>query len=877
MSNKPELRKSENEDLPIVDLLQRIKDIARKAVPEGKLENRLLNLGLEEFIKNPAKEADKTLKKYGFPFKFSGQLDEVILVLAHFLDRFRDEGGTLNVYVLNNLSNGDDASLSYWQSSKAKLYLELQNLILQLNGLTWTEKREDGSEFEFSWKSNITRIFTFRKMIDIAYLTQPAISAMIEQLATGIKIGFLFSETFNPQSHNGYSRRGLGNLFPNTMVVEFIPARKKHIHDFFILQDQTDNNYLPYQERCKAKWFPNQKKAEAEERTLKGFLALFNMDNENWKPFGQDTSRISHFEDRGTEYFNKAAVMLYEAFITSDIAKEMRDEGEDPDQYIIQKINNTVIPDDFMEIQRTMSVFDEAEDIWAVDASSTKKTLKVHESSPTYRQWIRKSLNRVLNPKQVLKTQGKSLNRIYILKDTHEEKDIEFSSLLRILQYYFDYYRYDISEMDSVVRVQPSSSPRSPKEPLAWLEDYWKSLRNRIHIRITTSSVLKHVADHIDRDLLAKILSDVFSPASVSPDDIHSYLIKLDYLFTRKMIYNYRNPRATPTEGREEAFIYRNDGPNNLAAESNIYFKFGEGLATFTELQTKCRLLSLLKVLEKYTERHFDSSEEFKEVVNNETDQKKIKEIAEKLKAGDPLAIGDSQDILKIRLKYENTLHWHFKPKFDFLHRLLEVFSVEVQFFDNASKDRVRDIYPFDNAKNVTVVSNKIKRVINTERKTEIEALNSELKALLSKEDVKVAKPTIFISYAHADKPKVQEIYEELKRKGFEPWMDTQLHGGENWETTIEIKLEESDFHVLFLSNNYVNRRGAIQLEMKSAIYQASKMLSTDIKLIPVRLEPVDPPRELRHLQWIDLFNGDGVDKLAAAIQEGVKRRAEGS
>jgi hypothetical protein len=868
-----------NEQPLIIDLLQRVKTIAGKSVPEGKLENRLLNLGLEEFIRNPAKEADKTLRKYGFPFKFSGQLDEVILVLAHFLDRFRDEGGTLNVYVLNNLSNGDDASLSYWQSSKAKLYLELQNLILQLDGLKWPETKDlKEGESQCTWTSNVTRIFTFRKMVDIAYLTQPAISAMIEQLATGMKIGFLFSETFNPQSHNGYSRRKPGNLFPNSMVVEFIPERSKRIHDVFILQDQTDSNYLPYQERCKAKWFTNLDKAKREEKTLKAFLTLFNA--ENWKRFWEEESEsaVCRFEDRGTEYFNQAAVMLYESFTTSKIAKEMRDEEENPDQYIVQKINGSVIPDDFMEIQRTMSVFDEAEDIWAVDASSTKKSLKVHESSPTYRQWIRKSLNRALNPKQVLKTQGKSLNRIYILKDTHDEKDIEFTSLQRILQYYFDYFRYDISEMDSVVRVQPTSLAPPPKEPLPWLADYWESLKDRVHIHITTSSVLKHVTDHIDPVMLAKILSDVFSPASVSPDDVHSYLIRLDYLFTRKMIYNYRNPRATPTEGREEAFIYRSAGPDNLAAESNILFKFGEGLNVFTELQKKYRMLSLLKVLEKYEDRHFDSCQEFKDVVDEQRPQ--LEKIKAKLTTDAPIAVGESEDLLKIRLNYESTLHWHFKPKFDFLHRLLETFSVEVRFFDDASKELIRDVYPFDKTRTVTAVSNKIKKVIKT-RRNRIQALNDELSSLLhAGKEAKVEKPSIFLSYARKDQEKVLKIFQRLQSEGFEPWLDQKsILPGRNWPVAIKRAVKSSQFFIACLSNNSVNRRGYVQRELKQALDIWRGKLTNDIYLIPVRLDKCEVPEELaEQFQSVDLFVNDnwsdeGWELFLAALKQGLEEQ----
>jgi hypothetical protein len=139
------------------------------------------------------------------------------------------------------------------------------------------------------------------------------------------------------------------------------------------------------------------------------------------------------------------------------------------------------------------------------------------------------------------------------------------------------------------------------------------------------------------------------------------------------------------------------------------------------------------------------------------------------------------------------------------------------------------------------------------------------------------ASPRIFLSYARKDLERVLPVFQRLKDEGFAPWMDTLIHGGEKYESAIEIALEEAEFSVLFLSQNYVNRRGLIQLEIGRALDQEKLMLETDITLIPVRLEPVDPPRNLRSFQWIDLFEPDGMEKLIAAIREGIKRRAEGS
>lgn len=868
-------------DLPpqpptIIELLDRIKKIVNKTVPDGKLENRLLNLGLEEFIKHPTKDDEKTLIKYGFPFKFNGQLDEAILVMANFLDRLRDEGGDLKIYLLNNFSNGDNMDLFYWQSAKAKLYLELQNLILQLNGLSWTEKKKKGRTKGSTLKctSRIVRVFTFRNLVDIAYLNQPAISAMIEQLATGTQIGFMFSDTFK---HKG-ARRALGKQIPNSIVVVFRPARKKRIHDVFLFQDQTERSDLPYQERCKAKWFPDLKKARQQEKDLNGLLALFN--SENWSQFGKDPSKVCQFEHRGSELFNKAAVMLYEAFRNSDIANDMRDQGEDPDEFIVDKINREVISDEFMEIQRTMSIFDEAEDICAVDATSTKKSLKVHETSPTYRQWIRKSLNRVLNPKSVLKPKGKSLNRIYILKDTHDEKEIEFGALVRILQYYFDYYHYDISEMDNVVRVKPNGQPPAAKETPEWLkEDYWPKLRDRIHIHITTSNTLKKVTDHFDQHALAKLLSDVFAPSTVSTDDIHSYLVRLDYLFTGNLIYNYRNPRATPTEARDEAFLYRSAGSFNLAEESNRLFKFGDNLTKFTELQTRSRMRSLLKVLEKYGDRHYATCEGFKEFIDSDARTLRVKDIKEKIEDSKPIDLGDPQHLLDIRLNYESLLYSHYREKFVFLHRLLEAFSVEVKFFDAPDKEKIQDVYPFEKPTSVAMLNRRIQTEI-TKRKDQITQLNEDLKELLKVKERNVAKGSIFINYARLDERKVFQIYDKLKDSDFAPWMDQRdILPGQNWDLEIARAIETSNFFLACISKNSADRRGYVQRELKDALDKWKGMLVDDIYLIPARLDDGDVPATLsKQFQSVDLFkNGDldpeGWERLLASLNLGLKAR----
>ena len=48
------------------------------------------------------------------------------------------------------------------------------------------------------------------------------------------------------------------------------------------------------------------------------------------------------------------------------------------------------------------------------------------------------------------------------------------------------------------------------------------------------------------------------------------------------------------------------------------------------------------------------------------------------------------------------------------------------------------------------------------------------------------------------------------------------------------------------------------------------------IHTIPVRLEPCDVPEPFTTLHWCDLFEAEGFDRLAGAIEFGLKQRAAG-
>lgn len=141
----------------------------------------------------------------------------------------------------------------------------------------------------------------------------------------------------------------------------------------------------------------------------------------------------------------------------------------------------------------------------------------------------------------------------------------------------------------------------------------------------------------------------------------------------------------------------------------------------------------------------------------------------------------------------------------------------------------------------------------------------------------RISSPRIFISYAHEDRELVERLYQQLCDAGFQPWMDDKnLLPGEIWMDSIRSAIEESDFFLFCLSHNSIYKRGVLQKEFKSAREVWQGMLDSDIYLIPVRLENCDVPGHMAKFQWVDLFEKHGFSRLEKAIQEGMKRRANG-
>jgi hypothetical protein len=674
-----------------------------ESIPRKKLRNRLINIGLRDFLEIVSDETGQeklALQELGFPFKFVEQLDEAILALAHYLIRFKEEGGSLKVYALNRLSKGEDKNLSYWQSEKARLYIEIQNLIMLLNDI-------QDSPSEPKRHSEILRIFTFRDIDDIAFLTQDAINAMSEQLGAKIKIGFLFL--------NSIDKIESINLLSNTLVIDFRPNRietlSPHKFNFYALYRVLDGaapHALPYKDRCKTKWYIDLDDAISSDLRLGSILELF--DKREWEDLAaKNQHRICKYETMGNEFFNNTTLMMYKAFQGSSVKQSYGVGGDrDSDEAFVDRLNQTVVTDDLIRLERAMSAFGESKRITAVDATSVKDSLKIHESTPIYRHWIRNTLNRVLS------SDNKELERTYILRDTKKDANVEFQSFKKQMQYYFDYLHYDISEVTDIVHAHDPNELKNSTVSLQnqpWFKGKWQSLRDgkRLRIHVTTARILQEFAPRtMNPETHPRMFAEIFSKPPTDFEVAYQDLSNLDYLSTEKMIYNFKNELADPSELKFEAFLYRSNQSFNLQNEKKILFDFADKYPKLKALQTQHRLRSLAKSIVDY-------NSEYDEILAEQYVQHQgvIEKVTEILENGKPFSTEYILKILKVRQAFEERLYSYFQPRLSHLYDLLEFQSVEIDFFQDSNARLIEEVSPFVNCPDVDKLRDHIRECTN--------------------------------------------------------------------------------------------------------------------------------------------------------------------
>jgi hypothetical protein len=133
----------------------------------------------------------------------------------------------------------------------------------------------------------------------------------------------------------------------------------------------------------------------------------------------------------------------------------------------------------------------------------------------------------------------------------------------------------------------------------------------------------------------------------------------------------------------------------------------------------------------------------------------------------------------------------------------------------------------------------------------------------------------IFLAHASEDKAQIRKLYADLKARGLDPWLDEEdLLPGQIWKDDIPKAIRQAGVFLACLSSRSVGKVGYLQNEFRLALSAFGERPPGSIFLIPVRLDECEVPDlqipdrglSLRDIQWVDLWQEGGFDRLVRAI-----------
>jgi tetratricopeptide (TPR) repeat protein len=126
----------------------------------------------------------------------------------------------------------------------------------------------------------------------------------------------------------------------------------------------------------------------------------------------------------------------------------------------------------------------------------------------------------------------------------------------------------------------------------------------------------------------------------------------------------------------------------------------------------------------------------------------------------------------------------------------------------------------------------------------------------------------VFLCHSSGDKQPVRKLYERLKSDGVYPWLDNvNLLPGQEWRKEIKKEVRKTHVVIVCLSNESINKTGFVQKEIKLALDIADEQPEDTIFIIPLKLEECDLPQRLSQLQWVNLFENSGYQRLMFALR----------
>jgi hypothetical protein len=134
--------------------------------------------------------------------------------------------------------------------------------------------------------------------------------------------------------------------------------------------------------------------------------------------------------------------------------------------------------------------------------------------------------------------------------------------------------------------------------------------------------------------------------------------------------------------------------------------------------------------------------------------------------------------------------------------------------------------------------------------------------------ETQVSSVRVFLCHSSGDKPAVRALYKQLKKDGFEPWLDEEvLLPGDDWAYEIAKAVREAEVVLVCLSRSAITKGGFVQKEIKFALDKADEKPEGSLYIIPVLLEECVVPERLSKWQWVSLVDKQGYEKLNYSLQ----------
>jgi hypothetical protein len=129
----------------------------------------------------------------------------------------------------------------------------------------------------------------------------------------------------------------------------------------------------------------------------------------------------------------------------------------------------------------------------------------------------------------------------------------------------------------------------------------------------------------------------------------------------------------------------------------------------------------------------------------------------------------------------------------------------------------------------------------------------------------------IFIIYAREDLDTARRLTAELRERGYNSWLDVdEITPGQFWQRAVLNALEESAAALVLVSGN-LKKKGFVQQELKAAFETLPEREKDVSPMVPVRLDDSPIPEYLSHIQWVNLFDKNGLESLLTSLNKIVK------